>query len=52
MLSFEPAHKHAIKLADAWNKTRDTRFEIWFNPIYNAKESLVEISDKTPVLLG
>ena len=52
MLSFEPAHKNATKIADAWNKTKNSRFEIWYNPIYNSKESLVEISDKLPVLLS
>ena len=51
MLSFEPAHKRAIKLADGVNNSTRERFEIFFNPIYNSKDSLVEIHDKLPVLL-
>ncbi len=52
MLSFEPAVKRSVKIADAHNKTTGEKFQIWFNPIYGSKDSLVEIDDKMPVLLS
>ena len=52
MLSFEPAAKRSFKIADAHNKTTGQTFELWFNPIYNSKDSLIEIEDKLPVLLA
>ena len=50
MLSFEPAVKRSFIIADAENKTTGEKFQLWFNPVYN-KDSLIEISDKLPVLL-
>lgn len=52
MLSFEQAHKRSVKLADGVNNTTKEKFEIFFNPIYNSKQSLVEVQDKLPVLLS
>ncbi len=50
MLSFEPAAKRSFKIADGLNKTTGEKFELFFNPIYGSKDSLVEIEDKLPVL--
>ena len=52
MLSFEPALSRSTKIADAHKKTTGEKFQIWFNPIYGSKDSLVEIDDKMPVLLS
>ncbi len=52
MLSFEPAVKRSFIIADAHNKTTGEKFHLWFNPVYNSKDSLIEISDKLPVLLA
>ncbi len=52
MLSFEPAVKRSVKIADAENRTTGEKFQIWFNPIYGSKDSLVEIDDKIPVLMS